>query len=253
MRLARLGLLVGFVLCFDAGVAAAQDPPPSDAVDPWVTSGQANGASPTNPPAPSDATDPWKSEDQVAVPPKETRGIKKLPGPKPAAKKVVIVPQRPLKKGQIEHVAEGVPVAWFPGFLRLQNGGTRVFLELNKKVEVIEHKAEGRVVFRLRGAYTPDRTNRLPLLTGWIATPVERVQLAQEGGDTDLVIELREKSEYAFRVIDTPRGMALQVDFPPVVRTVKEREIGENGMPLAPERARLKTTSTRIDGGNSPF
>jgi hypothetical protein len=47
--------------------------------------------------------------------------------------------------------------------------------------------------------------------------------------------------------------MVLQVDFPPSVRMTKERELGENGMPVAPERARLKTTSTKIDAGNSPF
>jgi hypothetical protein len=68
-----------------------------------------------------------------------------------------------------------------------------------------------------------------------------------------LVIELREKTEFAQRIVDTPRGIVLQVDFPPSLRVLKEREMGENGMPVAPERARLKTTSTRIDPGNSPY
>jgi hypothetical protein len=243
MHLARLGLTVGFVLV--AGAAGAQDPP-GDAVDPWVTTTTTQPSK-----APAADADAWRGEDPPAVPPKESKVIKKLPGPKPVKK--AVVPVRPLKKGQIAPIAEGVPVASFPGFLRLQNGGTRVFLELNKRTDVSETRTDGRVTFRLKGAVAPDKTNRLPLLTGWIPTPVERVQLVEAGPDTDLVIELREKTEFVQRVVETPRGMVLQVDFPPSVRLTKERELGENGMPVAPERARLKTTSTRIDAGNSPF
>ena len=244
MRLARLGLTVGLVLV--AGAAGAQDPP-ADAVDPWVTTTTPQPARAAG----ADATDPWREEDPPAVPPKEAKAIKKLPGPKPVKK--VVLPPRRLKKGQIAPIAEGTPVAWFPGFLRLQNGGTRVFLEVSKRVDVSETRTDGRIVFRLKGAAAPDRTNRLPLLTGWIATPVDRVQLVEAGSDTDLVIELREKVEFVQRIVETPRGIVLQVDFPPSVRAAKERELGENGMPVAPARARLKTTSTRIDAGNSPF
>src|SRR5688572_11203795 len=43
------------------------------------------------------------------------------------------------------------PVATFPGFRMLPDGGSRVFVQVSGKVGVAESKAEGRVVYRLKG------------------------------------------------------------------------------------------------------
>ena len=91
-----------------------------------------------------------------------------------------------------------------------------MFLEISKRVEITEHRAEGRVTYRLKGAGVPDRVNRMPLVTAWFPTAIDRVQLVPAGPDADLVIELKRPSESAYRVIDTPRGIVLQVDFPPL-------------------------------------
>src|SRR5207247_1207599 len=69
-------------------------------------------------------------------------------------------------------------------------------------------------VYRLKGASAPTRTNRLPLLTGFFATPVDRVELIEQGDGVDLAIDLREALDPHYEVIETPRGMVLQVDFP---------------------------------------
>ncbi len=67
------------------------------------------------------------------------------------------------------------------------------------------------------------RTNQLPLLTGFFATPVDRVQLAQTGPDVELIIDLREDTQFVQRVVETPRGIVLQVDFPPVVSPDRDK------------------------------
>src|SRR5262245_4373393 len=43
------------------------------------------------------------------------------------------------------------PVATYPGFKMLEDGGSRVFVEISRKVEITEHKAEGRVTYRMKG------------------------------------------------------------------------------------------------------
>jgi hypothetical protein len=108
------------------------------------------------------------------------------------------------------------PVATYPGFRMLDGGGSRVLVTLSKKVNVTEHKAEGKLTYRIRGVTVPTRTNRLPLLTAFFSTPVARAELVSREGDVDLVIELRSAATAQFRVIETDKGAELQVDFPKV-------------------------------------
>jgi hypothetical protein len=68
------------------------------------------------------------------------------------------------------------------------------------------------------------RTNELPLITAYFNTPVERVQMVQEGPDVDVVISLRETTEVTSRVIETPRGIVLWVDFPKSASFDRERD-----------------------------
>src|SRR5206468_12121349 len=94
------------------------------------------------------------------------------------------------KEADAHPVRPGAAVATFPGFKMLPDGSSRVFVEVSRKIDVTEHKAEGRITYRLKGAAVPIRTNRLPIDTSFFPTPVGRIQLVEEGDDADLVIEL---------------------------------------------------------------
>jgi hypothetical protein len=108
----------------------------------------------------------------------------------------------------------GTPIASFPGFTRLDDGKSRIFVEVSHKVPVVETRTAGRVTYRLRGASVIQRTNQLSLITGFFDTPVSRVQLVPMTPDVDVVIELREATDPTYAVVETPRGMVLWVDFP---------------------------------------
>jgi AMIN domain-containing protein len=112
-------------------------------------------------------------------------------------------------------LAPGTPIATYPSFRLLDDGSTRVTLEVTHKVAVTEHKAKGRVVYTFAGAAVPASNTRLSLPTGFFTTPVERVEVVGRGDAADLIIELREAVEPTYRLLDTPRGSSvLQVDFP---------------------------------------
>ncbi|WP_437665991.1 hypothetical protein [Sorangium sp. So ce1182] len=124
--------------------------------------------------------------------------------------------RKPKKKDAQPDVA-GRPIATFPGFRMLPTGGSRVFVQIHGgKVDVAESKAAGRLVYRMKGAGAI-QTNRFPLVTSFFATPVNQVQLVDQGNDLDMVIELRTQADATYRVIETEQGIVLQVDFPPSV------------------------------------
>jgi hypothetical protein len=110
-------------------------------------------------------------------------------------------------------LASNTPIATLPAFRLLDDGSTRITVEVSRKVAVTEHKAQGRVVYSLAGVAVPGNNTRLPLPTGFFRTPVGRVEMVEQGGGSDLVIELREAVAPTYRVLDTPRGIVIQVDF----------------------------------------
>ena len=119
------------------------------------------------------------------------------------------------KKGQDAPITG--PIATYPGFRMLDGGGSRVFVSLSKKVGVTEHKAEGKLTYRIQGVRVPTRTNRLPLVTTFFSTPVSRAELVERDGDVDLVIELRTPAAAQSRIVENDKGAELQVDFPKLV------------------------------------
>jgi len=106
------------------------------------------------------------------------------------------------------------PIATYPGFRMLDGGGSRVSVALSKKVTVTEHKAEGKLTYRIQGMQVPTRNNRRPLLTTFFTTPVSRIELVERDGDVDLVIDLRAATTPQHRLVESDRGVELQVDFP---------------------------------------
>jgi hypothetical protein len=140
----------------------------------------------------------------------------------------------------------GTPIASFPGFTRLDDGKSRIFVEVSHKVPVVETRTAGRVTYRLRGASVIQRTNQLSLITGFFSTPVSRVQLVPMTPDVDLVIELRETTDPTYAVVETPRGMVLWVDFP------RSIDFGHDEDEPARPAARRAVTTRTIGGDPRP-
>jgi len=146
-----------------------------------------------------------QAEEPAPKPPAPAAGAPAAPKPAPA---------RRAKKAKKKRNLKG-PVASYPGFRMLKGGESRVYVEISEKVEISEHKAEGRIAYRLKGVAVPTRTNRLPLDTSFFASPVARVQLVElDDGDVDLVIELRQPSTPKQTLAESEGGFVLQVDFP---------------------------------------
>lgn len=226
-------VVVATGLLMAAPSAQAQDTPPPPKAD----SGKADAPPPPKP-RPLSAQPPQKLTEPAAPPPPvEARPRGKRPPPPATA------PRPRWRKGKQLPALEGLPVANAPTFFRLDDGSTRVSVECEAKVDLSEHHAQGRLVYRLKGARVMQRTNQLPLLTGWFATPVERAQLVQNGPDVDLVIELREATTPAFRAVETPRGIVIQVDFP---KTVAAAERAANRPESSRERASRRATTQTL-------
>ena len=158
-------------------------------------------------------------------------------------------PARPPRRGPRNAVpVRGVPIVSAPTFHRLPDDSTRISVEVDAAVDVGENHPQGRLVYRFKGAFVPERVNRMPLVTGWFPTPVERAYLVQQGPDVDLVIELHEATTPAMKITPTPRGIVLQVDFP------KTRPIENNGEPsgdASRDRARRLRTGRTLGAGDS--
>jgi len=162
---------------------------------------------------------------------------------RPATRRAVRKQQRP----RTAPVING-PVATYPGFKMLADGTSRVFVEVSRKVDITEHKAQGRVVYRLKGVSVPIRTNRLALLTGFFASPIGRIQLVAEGDDMDLVIDLRAPSTPQHKIIESEGGIVLQVDFP---KLAGQPAPAQTAAPPPPGPAKRGTDTTRIQGGSA--
>jgi hypothetical protein len=216
-----------------APAAQAQDTPPPPKAEPVKAD-----APPPPKARPLSAQPPQRlTEPPPPPPPVEARPRGKRPPPPPAATK------GRWKKGKQLPALEGLPIANAPAFFRLDDGSTRISVECEAKVDIGEHHAQGRLVYRLKGARVMQRTNQLPLVTSWFATPVERAQLVQNGNDVDLVIELREATTPAFRAVETPRGIVIQVDFP---KSVAAAERAANRPETSRERASRRATTQTL-------
>ena len=206
----RAAVLASGLLMAAPAAAQTPDAPAPAAPQAAPAPAPAGADAPAQPPAPP----PVKARPMSMQPMSMQQSAS---GPAPAPRRAGRGVPRAWKRGQRgapELVLNGSPLATAPSFNRLEDGATRIALEVSSRVEVAENKAQGRIVYRLKGAQVGERTNQLPLLTGFFTTPVERMQLVQQGPDVDLVIDLREASEPVQRIVETPRGIVLQIDFP---------------------------------------
>ena len=160
---------------------------------------------------------------------------------------------RPRKNKKANYTA----IATYPGFRMIEGNASRVFLEVSRKVAITEHRAEGRIAYRMLGVGVPTRTNRLALVTTYFRTPVGRVQLVEGDDHLDLVIELRTPSQATHRIVESEGGVVLEVDFPalPGAAPVQASREGEVGLPKIndPAAARRATDTTTIKGTDKGY
>lgn len=175
------------------------------------------------------------------------------PAGRPAAEAQPPPRQRAFRRPAVNKKRKPNPnaaVATYPGFRIVPGGGSEVLLELSKKTEITEHKAQGRITYRIKAAEAPTPTNRLPLLTAFFPTAVSRVQLVEvDAEDLDLVIDLRTPSEVTHKLVESEGGVVLQVSFPPIAGF-----LAGDGAPAqeAPQGPKTRSTETTKLGRGTP-
>ena len=128
-------------------------------------------------------------------------------------------------------------VATFTGFEMLADGGSRLFVQLSKQVDVEQERAEARSVapsgkakkghprasagvvsrleFVLKGAEVVNPMNEGALVTVHFNTPVVRARIVPAGKNLDLMVELRADVTPQMKVVPAKdNGSMLQIDFP---------------------------------------
>lgn len=162
-------------------------------------------------PAPAPATPP-------AHPTKEAPPAKAPPAPaadKPAPKAAHAPRRAQRARRHRRAIPPDAAIATYPGFRVLPDGSSHVFVEVSKKIEVVEQKSGARVVYVLKGAVSPSRNNLLPLMTGFFRSPVDRVQLVEQGDDLALVVTLREATPVEHTLRESEGGVLLDVKVAP--------------------------------------
>ncbi len=112
-------------------------------------------------------------------------------------------------------VPADAPIATFPGFEMLPDGGTRVFVQVSKNVAVEERHGSSSLTYVLKGAHVLKRNNTNPLVTIHMNTPVASARLVPSGSDVDFVVTLRASSTPTWKVAQSGDGASrLEIDFP---------------------------------------
>jgi hypothetical protein len=107
------------------------------------------------------------------------------------------------------------PIATFPGFEQLPDGGSRLFVQLSQSVPVEERRAQGSVTYVLKGAHLRVHNDANALVTVHFNTPVFRARLTPQGNDLLFILELRSAASPTFKLSDNQdRSSTLQIDFP---------------------------------------
>jgi len=106
------------------------------------------------------------------------------------------------------------PLATFPGFEALPDGGSRLFVQLNQAVPVEERRAAGSVTYVLKGAHLRVHNDSHALVTVHFNTPVFRARLTPQGNDLLFILELRSAATPTFKMTaNQDKSSTLQIDF----------------------------------------
>ena len=94
---------------------------------------------------------------------------------------------------KVEEIPEGALMLTWPGFMMLEDGSSRFFVQTSKPVQTATKKSEGTFELVLRKTQVHLKNNFLPLETQFFATPVMRATVQPKGkSDLVMVFEMRE-------------------------------------------------------------
>lgn len=106
------------------------------------------------------------------------------------------------------------PLATFPGFEQLPDGGSRLFVQLSQNVPVEERRATGSITYVLKGAHVRVHNDTNTLVTVHFNTPISTAKLLPSGNDALLVVNLRAASTPTFKVQENQdKTSTLMIDF----------------------------------------
>jgi hypothetical protein len=185
---------------------------------PSMAAAQAGSAAPPPPPPPpgggaSSAAKPANAGEGTAAPSADDKKEKGEIGgftfnDKPAVRRG---PQTATRR--VVH-RTGAPLATFPGFEQLPDGGSRLFVQLSQTVPVEQRVAPGSVTYVLKGAHLRVHNDANALVTVHFNTPVFRARLTPSGNDLLFVLELRSAATPAFKITDNQdKTSTLMIDF----------------------------------------
>lgn len=118
-----------------------------------------------------------------------------------------------VRRGPFRTVKTG-PLATFPGFEQLPDGGSRLFVQISQNVPVEERRAQGSITYVLKGVHVRVHNDTNTLVTVHFNTPVSTAKLIPSGNDALLVVNLRASSTPTFKVQDnTDKTSTLMIDF----------------------------------------
>jgi hypothetical protein len=121
-------------------------------------------------------------------------------------------PARPAARFVARHTG---PLATFPGFEQLPDGGSRLFVHVSQGVPIEERRAPGTVTYVLRGAHLRVHNDANALVTVHFNTPVFRARLAPQGNDLLFILEMRSAASPSFTMQASPdKSATLRIDFP---------------------------------------
>jgi hypothetical protein len=111
--------------------------------------------------------------------------------------------------------AAPLAIAIVPGFETLDDGSTRLFVDLSAPVSFETKSAKGSITYILRGTQVGRRNNSNPLVTTFFNTPVTKAQLVSHGHDLWFVVALRASVEPTVSVDPKEEGgTTLSIHFP---------------------------------------
>ena len=127
---------------------------------------------------------------------------------------------RPGSGNNLPRVEElkGKPGMWvtWPGFLLLDDGTSRLFLQTTGPVKYAIAEKSKQITLKLKNAKVHLRNNRNPLVTVHFNTPLDRAYLKKNRKSLDLVMELRQPATPRIsQTVDSDGYHYLFIDFPP--------------------------------------
>ena len=123
--------------------------------------------------------------------------------------------QRPRQAGAVARSGTPPANAVLPGFETLDDGSTRLFVDLSAPVSYETKAAKGSITYVLKSTKMARRNNGNPLVTTFFNTPVTTACLVPHGHDLWFVVDVRADAQPAVSVDPKPEGGAtLSIHFP---------------------------------------